>query len=107
MGNSMCARKLKILYGDKCDGCGRNASVYHVYPVSRTTSDKRAECSKVGGGEGGFPTALGRIDVYPLGACYTRGARSRRWCGWWGRRVRWGALGGESPTYILYDDTPQ
>ena len=32
-----------------------------------------------------FPTALGRIDV---GTCYTRGARSRRWCGWWGRRGR-------------------
>ena len=31
--------------------------------------------------------ALGRIDV---GVCYTRGARSRRWCGWWGRRGRWG-----------------
>ena len=29
----------------------------------------------------GFPTALCRIDV---GVCYTRGARSRRWCGWWG-----------------------
>ena len=27
---------------------------------------------------------LGRIDV---GVCYTPGARSRRWCGWWGRRV--------------------
>ena len=27
------------------------------------------------GGERGFPTALGRIDV---GVCYTRGARSRR-----------------------------
>ena len=37
------------------------------------------------GGEGGtkgFLTALGRIYV---GVCYTRGARSRRWCGWWGR----------------------
>ena len=29
----------------------------------------------------GFPTALGRIDA---GACYTSGARSRQWCGWWG-----------------------
>ena len=43
----------------------------------------------VGGGE--FPTTLCRI-VYSLdvGVCYTRGARSRRWCGWWGRRGRWG-----------------
>ena len=31
--------------------------------------------------------ALGLIDV---GVCYMRGARSRRWCGWWGRRGRWG-----------------
>ena len=37
---------------------------------------------EVGGlGRKGFLTALGRIDV---GICYTRGARSRRWCGWWG-----------------------
>ena len=46
-----------------------------------------------GVGEGGgrrFPTAfLGRIDV---GDCYTRGARSRRWCGWWGRRGLCGEL---------------
>ena len=26
----------------------------------------------------------------PCGFCYTRGARSSRWCGWWGRRGRWG-----------------
>ena len=38
------------------------------------------------GGEEGFLTGLGRIDV---GVCYTRGARFRRWCGWWGRRARW------------------
>ena len=38
-----------------------------------------------GGGKGG--RASGRIDV---GVCYTHGARSRRWCGWWGRRGRWG-----------------
>ena len=37
----------------------------------------------VGGGGTRVLTALGRIDV---GVCYTRGARSRRWCGWWGRR---------------------
>ena len=48
------------------------------------------------GGEGGdFPTTafLGRIDVYQLGACYTRGARSRRWCLWWGMRGRGGGGG--------------
>ena len=34
-----------------------------------------------GGGEcAGGGRALGRIYV---GVCYTRGARSRRWCGWW------------------------
>ena len=38
-------------------------------------------------GGGGLLTSLGRIDV---GVCYTRGARSRRWRGWWGRRGRWG-----------------
>ena len=32
----------------------RNASIYHVYPVSRTTSEGRAERSKGGGGEGNF-----------------------------------------------------
>ena len=31
-----------------------------------------------GGAAKGRLTALGRIDV---GVCYTRGARSRRWCG--------------------------
>ena len=41
-----------------------------------------------GVGAKGFLTALGRIDV---GVRYTRGARSRRWYGWWGRR---GLLGG-------------
>ena len=43
----------------------------------------------VGGGGGGFPTALGHIDV---GASYTRGAWSRWRCGWWGRRGRWGGI---------------
>ena len=44
-----------------------------------------------GWGEGGL-TALGRIDV---GVCHTRGARSRRSCGLWGRRGRWGGGGSE------------
>ena len=38
----------------------------------------------VGEGGGGEMT-LGRIYV---GVCYTRVARSRRSCGWWGRRGR-------------------
>ena len=42
-----------------------------------------------GGCRGRGGGALGRIDV---GVCYTRGARSRRWCGWWGKV---GALGTE------------
>ena len=50
-----------------------------------------------GGGERVFQTtSLGRIDV---GVCYTRGARSRRWCVWWGRRERfllWGGGDGSS-----------
>ena len=42
----------KPFYGHKSDSCGRNASVYHVYPVSRTTGEGGTECSKgVGGGE--------------------------------------------------------
>ena len=32
-----------------------------------------------GGAGSGGGGALSRIDV---GVCYTRGARSRRWCGW-------------------------
>ena len=64
--------------------------VNNVYPVSRTTSEERAESSRgwMGGGEvgaKGFSIALCRIDV---GVCYTRGSRSRRWCGWLGRRER-------------------
>ena len=44
----------------------------------------------VGGGKKVLK-ALGRID---LGVCYTRGARSRRSCGWWRSRGRWGGWGG-------------
>ena len=40
-----------------------------------------------GGAKGFLKTSSGRIDV---GVCYTRGATSRRWCGWWERRGRWG-----------------
>ena len=45
-GNSICAWELYILEGDTSDGFGRNAPVYHVYPVSCTTSEETAECSK-------------------------------------------------------------
>ena len=41
-----------------------------------------------GGAGGGGGGALSRIDV---GVCYTRGARSRRWCRWWEKR---GGVGG-------------
>ena len=54
-GNSkMCVETITILQGDKSDGFRRNAPVNHVYPVSRTTSEERAECSRgwVGGGGG-------------------------------------------------------
>ena len=37
-----------------------------------------------GGGRGRGGRAVGRIDV---GVCYTRGDRSRRWWGWWGRMI--------------------
>ena len=39
-GNSICARELQILRRDKSDGCGRIASVYHVYPVNCTISEE-------------------------------------------------------------------
>ena len=46
-----CA-ETKILQGNKSDGCGRNASVYHVSALSRITSEEIAECSKgLGGGD--------------------------------------------------------
>ena len=50
--NSICAWKLYIISEDKSDGFGRNAPVYHVYPVSRTASEERAECSRGPGGGG-------------------------------------------------------
>ena len=75
--------------------------IRRILHVVHTTSEERAECSKRWGGLGGergFPTALGRTDV---GACYTRGARSRRWCRWWRRRGRW--RGGEG-IVVLYQE---
>ena len=58
-----------------------------------------------GGARGGGGRALGRIDV---GVCDTRGARSRRWCGWWVEGGGVGDGGGwelqqrHSDHYILY-----
>ena len=60
---------------------GVHPFILYIYPVSRTTGEERAECSRGcggvwgGGWEGGrVLTGSGRIDV---GACCTRGARSR------------------------------
>ena len=61
LGRSICAWKLTILLVGEGGGNVPGA---------------------VGGGGG---RALGRIYV---AVCNTRGARSRRWCGWWGRRGR-------------------
>ena len=36
----------KSFKGTHMYGFGRNASVNHVYSVSRTTSEEKAECSK-------------------------------------------------------------
>ena len=45
---SLRAETIKPAFeGTKSDSCVEgNASVYQVYPVSRTTSEERAECSK-------------------------------------------------------------
>ena len=43
-GNLICQSKLFIREGDKFDGGGRGAPVYHVYPVRRTTSEQRTAC---------------------------------------------------------------
>ena len=44
-----------------------------------------------------------RVLIISVGACYMRGARSRRLCGWWGRRERWRAGGAEgmNESYVL------
>ena len=39
-GLNLCAETSNpVLRGTKYDGCGRNTSVYHVYPVSQTTGE--------------------------------------------------------------------
>ena len=40
------------------------------------------------GSGGGRRVSTGLCCIY-VRACCTRGARSRRSCGWWGRRGRW------------------
>ena len=53
-GNSICARKPKsISETDTSDGFGKNAPVYHEYPVIGTTSEERAKCSRGGVGANG------------------------------------------------------
>ena len=67
--------KTRFLRGTKSDNCGRSASVYHVYPVTRATGEGRAKCSRGRGGRGkGIPTALGRMYVYLVVTYYTCGA---------------------------------
>ena len=56
--------------------------VNRVYPAF-IQPVRRGRSVRLGGGGGrGIPTALGRVNVYLLGACYTRGARSRQSCGY-------------------------
>ena len=43
-------RGINLLFKDKSDGCARNASLYHVYPVSHATSEERAESLNGWGG---------------------------------------------------------
>ena len=60
---NLCAETIKAGFeGDKSDGSGRNTIVYHVYPVSHTTGEGRAECSKGGGGRGNSQGSL-RLSV--------------------------------------------
>ena len=40
-----------------------------------------------------------RVLIIYVGACYTRGARSMRSCGWWGRRGCW--RGGMNESYVM------
>ena len=90
-GRAECLRTWGPEFDQEERGGGRQLNLC-VKAINRTTSEERAEHSR-GWGEGGGtervfqPTSSGRIDV---GVCYTRGTRSRRWCGWWGRRGRWG-----------------
>ena len=92
--NFLRVRKPKILQRDRSDGRERNASVYHVHPVGRTTAVEKEEFRKGGGGVGGGFQQLYVVPMYTrytLGACYTRGAR--RWCGSLGRMGHLGARG--------------
>ena len=42
-----------------------------------------------------------RVSIIYVGACYTRGAGSRRTCGVWGRRGRWRGGGGMNENYVM------
>ena len=42
-----------------------------------------------------------RVLIKYVGACYTRGAGSRRSCGVWGRRGRWRGGGGMNESYVM------
>ena len=60
---SLCAKTIKPIFEvDKSDRAVEgNASVYQVYAVCRTTSEKRVECSKGcgrGEGEGGISNSF-------------------------------------------------
>ena len=44
-------QQLDTFEADESSGCGRDASVHHVYPVSRKAREERAECPKAGGYE--------------------------------------------------------
>ena len=43
VGKFLCVRKPYTLQGDRSDGCERNASVYHVHSVGRTTGEEKEE----------------------------------------------------------------
>ena len=57
-----CVETVYNIYRATSDGCGRNASVYYVYPKRCTISAERAKCAKglaedrggTGLGKGGF-----------------------------------------------------
>ena len=42
-----------------------------------------------------------RVLIIYVGACYTRGAGSRRSCGVWGRRGHWKGGGGMNESYVM------
>ena len=76
----------QLVLVDTSDGCEMNSSVYHVYPVSQTTSEERAW--NVRRGWGGVIVAFSRKRKFPkasgyivVGVVYTRDVRSSQWSG--------------------------